>query len=32
MKRLKSLLLATVLCLGASFTMNAQAKVARRRK
>ena len=28
MKRLKSLLLATVLCLGTSFTMNAQAKVA----
>lgn len=28
MKRLKSLLLATVLCLGASFTVNAQAKVA----
>ena len=28
MKRLKSLLLATVLCLGTSYTINAQAKVA----
>lgn len=28
MKRLKSLLLATVLCLGTSYTMNAQAKTA----
>ena len=28
MKRLKSLLLATVLCLGTSYTINAQAKTA----